>query len=72
MKKKMDIVDLVESEDGTYRTDIKTRVVENRSKLKSKLKQKDHSQDFFDGLDAGLDFVEGIGRRVDRFMKIRG
>lgn len=65
--KEKDVVDLVQGKDGIYcaeNTPVKIKVNQQK-KLNNNMDQ------FFNGMDLGLDFVEGMQRRVKRILKLR-
>jgi hypothetical protein len=73
---KKDIVDLVPNEDGSYAPKTTaSKAVTKAVKVDKTVKKKynrEKADNFIGGLDAGLDFVEEIGLRVDRFLRLRG
>lgn len=69
-KNEQEIVDLVPSEGGVYSTE-STRHSKPKVKLESK-KKNDNVEQLFEGMDLGLDFVEGISKRISRLMKLKG
>jgi hypothetical protein len=73
-EKEKDIVDLIPSEDGVYSTkDTRhlTTVKKKVSKEKEVKKTYKNMDDFFEGVDAGLDFLEGMDKRLKRILKLR-
>jgi len=70
------IVDLQKCNDGTYST--------KPSNIKAITKSKNHpfgklkvttpteADDFLGGIDAGLDFIDSVIPRVERFLRLRG
>jgi hypothetical protein len=72
MSKKDNIVDLVPSEDGTYTPKNSSKAVSKEVSKPKKKYDRRKADDFVSGLDAGLDFIEEIGLRVDRFFRLRG
>ena len=71
-KQKPKVVDLVVGEDGVYGTKQSKNVPAKRSVTKEKSKHKNHADDFLGGIDIGLDFVEKVVPRVERFMRLKG
>jgi hypothetical protein len=76
MSKNNTIVDLEMDSDGAYAPKSNTnKAVIKAIKVDKPVKKKynrDKADNFIGGLDAGLDFVEEIGLRVDRFFRLRG
>lgn len=86
-KTKSKVVDLERCNDGTYSTK-DTLNIKNVKSLKGVVKHKKfiehgHSDkqkyllrsdadDFLSGIDLGLDFIDSVMPRIDRFMKLRG
>lgn len=69
MSKDKEIVDLVPGEGGVYSTE-STR----HSKPIKKEEEKplpDNVMNFFSGIDMGLQFLEGVDKRVKRMMKLK-
>lgn len=76
------VVDLVQSEDGVYEPKrVRDKSVRNskgkgltRTPIndKPKLLRENHADEFLMGMDLGLDFIENLMPRVDRFLKLRG
>lgn len=59
-------IKLVKGEDGVYSSE------EHRSPHKEKPKKTyKNMEEFFEGMDAGLDFLEGISPRIERLFKLR-
>ena len=79
-KSKSKIVDLVQSEDGTYepkrergKFNVKGKgLVKHNKDEKPKYIMESHADDFLNGIDIGLDFIDKVMPRVDRFLKLRG
>lgn len=82
MSKKSKIVDLVMGEDGTYSekgTGPSTRKKSSHiggKKIAEAFKSKKDTEppnvdEFFSGVDSGLNFVENVNRRLNRFMGLR-
>lgn len=79
MKKKSneDIVDLVAGKDGVYSTESKHHPVPKKrdNKLPKYVKRapvsRENMDEFFDGMDVGLEFLEGMQSRIDRMFKLR-
>jgi hypothetical protein len=72
MSKKNEIT-LVKGEDGVYSEEDKPYFhspIIRESKKKKEYKS-DNVEEFFAGIDAGLDFVEGMNKRIKRMLKIR-
>ena len=82
MSNKSKVVDLVMGEDGAY----SERGTSTSNKSTNKLQMSKTAQfklnnadavlptdveEFFNGLDFGLDFIEGVRSRVGRFMDLR-
>lgn len=68
MGKPIDI-DLVQGEDGVYAE--KPRHRPSPHTQQNKRKQSDDIGSFFEGIDKGLDFMESLDERVERFLGIR-
>lgn len=77
MSKKKDIVDLVQGSDGSYTIPAeKQKVVRStypvpKQQPKKQNKQNDNVAQFLSGMDVGLDFMEGLSKRVDRILKLK-
>lgn len=78
---KSKIVDLKKCEDGSYSPKREKDKVKNLKGTglvctskgeKPKYILNDEASDFLSGIDAGLDFIENVVPRVDRFLKLRG
>lgn len=73
-EKEKEIVDLIPSEDGVYSTK-GTRHLTTTKKKASKPEKIEKTyknmNDFFEGMDAGLSFLEGMDSRLKRLMKIK-
>jgi hypothetical protein len=73
---KSKIVDLVPSEDGSYAP--KGSIVPAKKKKASKVDSKPKymlsrdADEFLAGIDVGLDLIDSVGLRVDRFLRMRG
>lgn len=83
MSKKSKVVDLVLSEDGSYepkRVKERTRPKEAIGKglirvpkdEKPKYIRENHADEFLSGLDMGLDLLENVMPRINRFLRLRG
>ena len=68
-KKKEEIVDLIPSEDGVYSTESRHCPVPIKDEKPKKANK--NLEEFFDGMDIGLEFVEGMSKRVSRMLKLR-
>lgn len=65
-KKQASEVELVQGEDGVYAQKDTYRphpIQEN--------KQHKNVEEFLDGVDRGFDFLESVGERIDRFLRLR-
>lgn len=77
-KQKPKIIDLEESEDGTYtaknsKSNIVVRESSNISKNgKAKYVIENNADQFLNGLDVGLDFLDKVVPRIERFLRLRG
>jgi hypothetical protein len=82
-KSKSKIVDLIVGEDGSYTpkrsTKEKNGAVPCRVKIsdvgktnKPKYMLENNADHFLGGLDVGLDFLDNVVPRVERFLKLRG
>lgn len=82
MSKPSKIVDLVMSEDGSYSPKRvvdkqspnhkgKTGLVHTPKDEKPKYILGNEADEFLAGVDVGLDLVEAVGIRVNRFLKLR-
>jgi hypothetical protein len=76
---KSKIVDLVPSEDGSYAP--KGSIVPAKKKKASNMSKGDNkpkyvlskdADEFLAGIDVGLDLMDSVGLRVDRFLRMRG
>ena len=68
MSKDKEIVDLVPGEGGVYTPKGGT----HHSKPQDKPKKKnDNMKQLFEGMDLGLDFVEGMSKRIGRLLKLK-
>jgi hypothetical protein len=65
-----DIIDLQMDEDGTY-TEKTKKGKKNNSLTKSKHFEENHGDEFLTGIDLGLDFVEKVVPRVERFLQLK-
>lgn len=79
MSKSSKIVDLEICGDGSYspKRTIKNIPAKNKNfishkKDKPKYLLRNDADDFLNGIDAGLDFLDEIVPRVDRFLRLRG
>ena len=72
-KENDNIVDLVPTQDGGYAPkDIHHPVqVKNKEPQPTGKRGTNQLGDFLAGLDAGLDFVEGIEKRAERLLKLK-
>lgn len=75
MSKKKDIVDLVQDSDGSY-TVAEKKVVRSsypvsKQQPKKPNRRNENVEQFLSGMDIGLDFMEGLSKRVDRILKLR-
>jgi hypothetical protein len=84
---KKDIVELEMDEDGSY-APVKTKEKKDNKKAIQKSKaygrdkyspdskpmifKESHADDFLSGVDAGLDFIDKVMPRVERFLRLRG
>lgn len=81
-KSRTKIVDLEMSEDGSYEPKrVRDKSIPNskgKGLVKTPLNEKpkfireSHADEFLAGMDLGLDFIENLMPRVDRFLKLRG
>lgn len=75
MKDKKDIIDLVQGSDGSYEVKERSVVVAKPKKknypVPKQQKKNENVESFFQGMDLGLDFLEGVSKRVNRIMKLR-
>lgn len=71
---KSKIIDLEVCNDGTYaQKESKTSKPSKTVCIKTKTKNsKNNTDEFLGGIDMGLDFIENVIPRIDRFMKLRG
>lgn len=72
-KHEQEIVDLVPSEDGVYSP--KGTRHNHKKEVKEEQKEKplpDNVVNFFSGIDMGLQFLEGIDKRISRMLKLKG
>lgn len=68
------IIDLEVCSDGTYaqkksKTSKPSKTICTKIKTKN---NKNNTDEFLGGIDTGLDFIESVIPRVERFMKLRG
>lgn len=64
-----DIIDLVPDDEGIYGP----KDIQIKPKIRKKKEYKSNNVDeFFEGIDVGLDFVEGMQKRVKRMMGLKG
>jgi len=77
------IVDLKICSDGSYApedTNVKSKthhkskggLIKTPMDEKPKFIRENHADEFLSGIDIGLDFLENVVPRVERFMKLRG
>lgn len=75
------VVDLVVGEDGSYapkrvydrsKPNNTTGIVRPPKGEKPKYIMSNDADEFLAGIDVGLDLVEAVGIRVNRFLKLRG
>ena len=71
------VIDLELNSEGAYSEagkEIKRNVTTVKSKQRTKVSQKrqDNSDTFLGGIDIGLDLIEKVVPRVERFLKLRG
>lgn len=79
MSKEKEIVDLIPSEGGVYSIESRHHpVLKKRDSKFPKPKYVKHApvsreniDEFFDGMDVGLDFLEGMQKRIGRMLKLR-
>lgn len=78
MKDKKDIIDLVQGSDGSYEVKerglVKAKPIKKNYPVPKQPKQQKRNENvesFFQGMDLGLDFLEGVSKRVTRIMKLR-
>ena len=78
---KKDIVELEMDEDGAYAPKGTVRGKKSKKremiygytqKQKPTIFRENHADDFLGGIDAGLDFIENIIPRAERFLRLRG
>lgn len=62
------VITLVEGKDGVFGVDKKSR---NTDVKKYKKPRMIYANDFFEGMDAGLDFLEELDERLNRLFRIR-
>jgi len=82
MSKKSKVVDLVLSEDGSYepKRERNKSIPNSKGKglikvskgEKSKYIMENHADEFLSGLDMGLDLLENVMPRINRFLRLRG
>lgn len=82
MAKKSKVVDLVLNEDGSYEPKRERDRSISNSKGKGLIKtpkgekpkyiRETHADEFLNGVDVGLDLIEKIMPRIDRFLRLRG
>lgn len=67
------IIDLKPGKDGVYSEEGKHRPmpVPVKGKKKTQKPNTDNMNQFFTGMDLGLDFVEGMQKRINRIMKLK-
>lgn len=70
MSKDKEIVDLVPGEGGVYSTE-STRHSKPIKKEEEEKPLPDNVMNFFLGIDVGLQFLEGVDKRVKRMMKLK-
>lgn len=66
------IIDLEVCEDGTYVSKHDKKIVLKKVRKSKEKYDRREADDFLNGIDAGLDFLDEIVPRVDRFLKLRG
>lgn len=66
MRKKDNEIELVKGKDGIYCERSELR------ETKTKKKTYENMDQFFEGVDAGLDFLEKVEERAKRFFKLKG
>lgn len=75
MKDKKDIIDLVQGSDGSYEVKetalVKAKPIKKNYPVPKPKKRNENVESFFQGMDLGLDFVEGVSKRVNRILKLR-
>jgi hypothetical protein len=64
------IIDLVLDDDGSY-SQRETKYSKKKDTGKITYIQHKNADEFLAGLDAGLDFVEGMKKRIDRALKLK-
>lgn len=82
---KEDIVELEIGEDGTYAPKGSKKSKKQNIKKKDPgaygygnhtnkpmIFKESHADEFLNGIDAGLDFIEKVVPRVERFLRLRG
>lgn len=80
-----DVVELEMDEDGTYAQKGSKKSKKHSIKKKEPgayghsnhtgkpmIFKESHADDFLSGVDAGLDFIEKVVPRVERFLRLRG
>lgn len=71
-KKEQEIVDLVPSKGGVYSTkSTHHSKLKEEKQIEKPKKVYENMDEFFNGMDAGLDFVEGMSKRISRMLKLR-
>lgn len=72
--KDKDVIDLVPDNDGTYGLkNVPMKIKQSKKKVEqvSQLKEVNNMGEFFRGIDLGLDFIEGMQKRVKRMTKLK-
>lgn len=82
MSKKSKVVDLVLNEDGSYEPKRERDKSISNSKGKGLIKtpkgekpkyiRENHADEFLSGIDIGLDLLENVMPRINRFLRLRG
>lgn len=79
-KRKPKVVDLEMGEDGSYtpkekkvkRDPLAMTVKQKQADEKPKFIRETNADNFLNGVDVGLDFIDNVVPRLERFMRLRG
>ena len=69
--KEKEIVDLIPNKDGVYSTESTHHPIAIKKQVNKPKKKNDNMEQLFEGMDVGLDFVEGVSKRLNRLFKLR-
>jgi len=66
---KKDIIDLEQDNEGVYSPKKVPALKNSRDTIA--VVQKSNMDEFFEGMDLGMQFVEGVSKRINKLMKFK-